>query len=49
MDQMPVTITKVGDMYLATLNGGWWMAYGNTPKEAAKRVEGRWRAEHDKR
>lgn len=45
---MAVKITKVGNMYLATLNGGWWMAYGTTPKQAASRVEQRWRAELNK-
>ena len=31
--------------FLATINDGWWIAYGKTAKDAAKRVEKRFNTE----
>ncbi len=37
---MTITVqtTKQGASYVATIAGGWWVAYGKTAKEAQKRV-----------
>ena len=49
---MTVQTTKQGASYVATIAGGWWVAYGKTAKEAQKRVLKRWEQEiarHDGR
>ena len=33
--------------YRAVINGGWWMAYGKTAKQAFKRVMKRYEHERD--
>jgi len=46
MKQIHVKIYRISDqLFLATINNGWWMAYGKTAKEATKRVEKRFREE----
>jgi len=44
--QIKIKIYSVSKQrFLATINDGWWMAYGKTAKEAAKRVEKRFKDE----
>ena len=40
-----VEIFKEGDRYIATIAGGWWMAYGTSGDNAKKNVIERYKSE----
>jgi hypothetical protein len=33
-----ITTTRENERYIAVIEGGWWIAYGKTRKQAIKRV-----------
>jgi len=46
VQRIPVQIYMTGDgRYQALVAGGWWMAYGDTPKAAVKNVKRRYEQE----
>lgn len=42
-----VKVYKEGNRYLALMANGWWMAYGQTAKQAFRRVVKRYEHERD--